>query len=201
MKHTRFVSLVICAALTVCLLAGCGNSASSSPASGSSAASSAASSASESIPSSRTEASITVKPGSVDTSENSPFSLEGFSAAIEASVGVGPGSAGSSLRSVGAAADLLTWAESANLSDRTAQEITDVYTQWYDALGSLQQENFAEAWPSVKADAEAILKGGSDIASRAADAGVTTLPDCSEKNWQALESVLDELVPEAKGEY
>ena len=109
---------------------------------------------------------------------------------------------GCSLKSVQAAATLLVWADEANLSARTETAIEDAYTQWYDNLSDSEQEGFAEAWPLVKDAALDLLSDKDSMTGRITDAGLDadTLPGCTLKNWQALQSVLDDCVPEANGE-
>ena len=55
----------------------------------------------------------------------------------------------------------------------------------------------------IREDANTLLTDASSMADRIEDAGLdaSDLPGCSEENWTALQDVLDELVPEAKGEY
>ncbi len=199
MNHIRIVSLALCAVLLVGLTVGCG---SSSTTSGDNTASdSASASASESIPSSTTEASTSGLRPSFD--ENSLFSIEGTTEAFSPCLGWGPGVSGCSLKSVLAASSLLQWAESTNLSLKTADAIQDAYNDWYTSLSSTEQEGFAEAWPLIREDANALLTDIDSISDRAKDAGldVSALPGCSEENWNALQNVLDDLVPEAQGEY
>ena len=101
-----------------------------------------------------------------------------------------------------AAATLLVWADEANLSARTDAAIEDAYTQWYDNLSDIEQEGFAEAWPMIKEDAAALLEDKDSMAGRLDDVGLEADKlTFSEKDWNALEEVVDPLVPEAKGEY
>ena len=120
-----------------------------------------------------------------------------------AALGWGPGVSGCSLKSVLAAASLLQWAEQTNLTSRTTDAIEDAFSQWYDALDSMDQESFAEAWPLIKDDANALLTDKDSLSGRIEDAGLdpADLPGCSEKNWDALQDVIDRLTPEAKGEF
>lgn len=200
LKYTRILSLLLCAALACSILAGCGGSGTSS-ASGSEASSSAASSESasasgETLPDSTTEANTSgLNPADFD--ENSIFSITGTSAAFEPCLGWGPGVSGCSLKSVIAAASLLQWAESARLSSRTPDAIQDAFYSWYDSLDSDDQESFAEAWTMIEPDALSLLSDKESMTGRIEDAGLdpSTLPGCTLKNWQALQSVLDDCVP------
>ncbi len=206
----RFLSLLLCAVLLASLLAGCiSSNSSSSSASADSASSSAPDSTSadtssedENQPSSTTVADTSgLNPADFD--ENSIFSITGTSAAFDPCLGWGPGVSGCSLKSAKAAASLLQWAESANLSARTPDAIRDAFHRWYDDLTAAQQDNFAEAWTMIEPDAVTILSDRNSIASRLEDAGIDpdTLSGCTLKNWQALQTVLDEEIPVSQGEY
>lgn len=200
MIQKRFVSLLLCAALALCLLAGCDTAASGSTGSASAPANSSASASSENIPSTTNEANTSGLRPNFD--ENSLFSITGTSDAFEPCLGWGPGVSGCSLKSVIAAASLLQWAESAHLSSRTSEAIQDAFYDWYDSLSSADQENFAEAWTMIEPDALSLLSDKESMTDRITDAGLDpdTLPGCTLKNWQALQSVLDSCVPAVNGE-
>ena len=197
LKYTRILSLILCAALACSVLAGCGGAgAGSSEASSSAPASSGAAASSESLPDSTTQADTSgLNPGDFD--ENSIFSITGTSAAFEPCLGWGPGVSGCSLKSVIAAASLLQWAENARLASRTPDAIQDAFYNWYDTLDSDEQESFAEAWTMIEPDALALLSDKESMTGRIEDAGLDpdALPGCTLKNWQALQSVLDDCVP------
>lgn len=202
MNRIRIISLALCAAMLAGLLAGCsGSSTAASSSSSSSASSTASSAASESIPSSTTRADTSGLRPNFD--ENSLFTVDGTADAFEPCLGWGPGVSGCSLKSVIAAASLLQWAENTKLSLKTSASIEDAYNKWYDSLSSVDQENFAEAWPLIREDANTMLTDIDSMSGRIEDAGldISDLPGCSEENWEALQDVLDELVPEAQGEY
>ena len=182
LRYTRILSLLLCAALACSILAGCGGSTASSseaPSSASSSASSAASGAASS------EAAST-----------------GTAAAFEPCLGWGPGVSGCSLKSVIAAASLLQWAENARLASRTPEAVQEAFYSWYDTLDADEQESFAEAWTMIEPDALSLLSDKDSMAGRIEDAGLDpdTLPGCTLKNWQALQTVLDDCVPETNGE-
>ena len=202
LKYTRILSLILCAALACSVLAGCGGAgAGSSEASSSAPASSGAAASSESLPDSTTQADTSgLNPGDFD--ENSIFSITGTSAAFEPCLGWGPGVSGCSLKSVIAAASLLQWAENARLASRTPDAIQDAFYNWYDTLDSDEQESFAEAWTMIEPDALGLLSDKESMTGRIEDAGLDpdALPGCTLKNWQALQSVLDDCVPETNGE-
>ena len=200
LKYTRILSLLLCAALACSILAGCSgsgaSSAAGSEASSSAPASDSAAASGEALPDSTTEANTSgLNPADFD--ENSIFSITGTSAAFEPCLGWGPGVSGCSLKSVIAAASLLQWAESARLASRTPDAIQDAFYSWYDSLDSDDQESFAEAWTMIEPDALSLLSDKESMTGRIEDAGLdpSTLPGCTLKNWQALQSVLDDCVP------
>lgn len=202
MTQKRILSLLVSAALLCGLLVGCSDTSDDASHASSSASSPSSSSASsESAPSSTVQAD-TSGLFNKDFDENSLFSVDGTAAAFAPSLGWGPGVSGCSLKSVQAAATLLVWADEANLSARTDTAIEDAYTQWYDNLSDIEQEGFAEAWPMIKEDAAALLEDKDSMAGRLDDVGLEADKlTFSEKDWNALEEVVDPLVPEAKGEY
>lgn len=202
MTQKRILSLLVSAALLCGLLVGCSDTSDDASHASSSASSPSSSSASsESAPSSTVQADTSGLFNN-DFDENSLFSVDGTAAAFAPSLGWGPGVSGCSLKSVQAAATLLVWADEANLSARTDAAIEDAYTQWYDNLSDIEQEGFAEAWPMIKEDAAALLEDKDAMAGRLDDVGLEADKlTFSEKDWNALEEVVDPLVPEAKGEY
>lgn len=138
-----------------------------------------------------------LNPGDFD--ENSIFSITGTAAAFEPCLGWGPGVSGCSLKSVIAAASLLQWAENARLASRTPEAVQEAFYSWYDTLDADEQESFAEAWTMIEPDALSLLSDKDSMAGRIEDAGLDpdTLPGCTLKNWQALQTVLDDCVPAA----
>ena len=204
LKYTRILSLLLCAAIACSVLAGCGGSAasgssSSEEAPSSASASDSASASGETVPDSTTEANTSqLNPGNFD--ENSIFSITGTSDAFAPCLGWGPGVSGCSLKSVVAAASLLQWAEEARLSARTPDAVQEAVGNWYDSLSSDEQESFAEAWTMIEPDALALLSDKESMTGRIQDAGLDpdALPGCTLKNWQALQTVLDEMVPDVE---
>lgn len=205
MIRERILSLLVCTAMIVCLLTGCSTSSSSNggtDTASSNAPASSGAAASESIPSSTTQANTgSLTPG-LDESDNSIFSLSSTQDAFASCLGWGPGVSGCSLKSVLAAASLLSWAENGNLAMQSADTIQDAYTAWYDGLSSDEQDSFADAWPLIKEDANTLLTDKASMTGRIEDAGLNAkkLPGCSEENWEALQDVIDALVP-ASSEY
>ena len=156
MIRNRILSLLVCAALLACLLAGC--STSSGTDGGEAASSSSSAASSESIPSSTTQANTGKLTPNLDESDNSIFSPASTQDAFEPCLGWGPGVSGCSLKSVIAADSLLSWAENGNLAMQTTDVIEDAYTEWYDSLSTDEQDSFADAWPLIKEDANALLQ-------------------------------------------
>lgn len=196
LRYTRFFSLLLCAALACSLLAGCGGAGSGSTEAPSSASSAASAASGEELPGSTTRADTSgLNPGDFD--ENSIFSITGTSAAFEPCLGWGPGVSGCSLKSVIAAASLLQWAENARLASRTPEAVQDAFYNWYDTLDADEQESFAEAWTMIEPDALSLLSDKDSMTGRIEDAGLDpdALPGCTLKNWQALQTVLDDCVP------
>ena len=201
-RYTRILSVLLCAALACSILAGCSTAASSSEVPSSASNSQSVPASSEVLPDSTTRADTSgLNPGDFD--ENSIFSITGTSAAFEPCLGWGPGVSGCSLKSVIAAASLLQWAEDARLASRTPDAVQEAFYNWYDTLDADEQESFAEAWPLIKDDANALLTDKDSLSGLIEDAGLdpADLPGCSEKNWDALQDVIDRLTPEAKGEF
>ena len=208
LKYIRPLALALCAVLLCSLFTACSGTSSSSeqPSSAASAAPSDSASASAStsdsaLPDSTTQANTgSLNPGNFD--ENSAFSITGTTDAFAPCLGWGPGVSGCSLKSVIAAASLLQWAEEARLSSRTPEAIQDAFYEWYDGLDADEQESFAEAWTMIEPDALSLLSDKDSMAGRIEDAGLDpdTLPGCTLKNWQALQTVLDDCVPETNGE-
>ena len=202
MTQKRILLLLVSAALLCGLLAGCSSGSSASSSSAGSAAASDSTAANHTIlPPDSTAQADTSGLFNKDFDENSLFSVDGTAAAFEPSLGWGPGVSGCSLKSVQAAATLLVWADKANLSGRTDSAIEDAYTQWYDNLSDSEQEGFAEAWPMIKDDANALLEDKDAMADRLEDVGLDAKKlTFSEKDWDALEDVVDSIVPETNGE-
>ena len=194
MTRNRILSLLVCAALLAGLLAGC-----TSTSGGSSASASGDAASSESIPASTAQADTGKLTSNLDEDENSIFSITGTAAAFEPCLGWGPGVSGCSLKSVIAAASLLQWAENARLASRTPEAVQEAFYSWYDTLDADEQESFAEAWTMIEPDALSLLSDKDSMAGRIEDAGLDpdTLPGCTLKNWQALQTVLDDCVPAA----
>ena len=198
MIRNRILSLLVCAALLCGVLAGCSTT-SNDASSAASPASSAAASSSESIPSSTTQANTGKLNPTLDEDENSIFSINNTKEAFAPCLGWGPGVSGCSLKSVIAASSLLSWAENGNLAMRSTDAIQDAYTTWFNDLSADYQASFADAWPLIKEDANTLLTDKASMEGRISDAGLNAkkLPGCSKENWNALQKVVDALVPQS----
>ncbi len=87
-----------------------------------------------------------------------------FSGIIEACANVAPGTAGSSLRSVSAAASLLDWAENQLKYTVTERSITSLLKEWKASSEDFdwQFECLAESWESVVGSIEEIVDDPTD---------------------------------------
>ena len=201
MIRNRILSLLVCAAMLACLLAGCSTTAASDSkeASSSAASSEPAASSEAEIPSSTVTADTGKLTPNLDEDENSIFSIKNTKEAFAPCLGWGPGVSGCSLKSVLAAASLLRWAENGNLAMRSNDVIQDAYTTWFNDLSSDEQDSFADAWPLIKEDANTLLNDKNSMSGRIEDAGLKAkdLPGCSKENWNALQKVVDPLVPQS----
>ena len=113
-----------------------------------------------------------------------------------------PSSASSSASSAASGEDLpdsTTRADTSGLASRTPEAVQEAFYSWYDTLDTDEQESFAEAWTMIEPDALSLLSDKDSMAGRIEDAGLDpdTLPGCTLKNWQALQTVLDDCVPTA----
>ena len=196
LRYTRILSLLLCAALACSILAGCGGSTASSSEAPSSASSSASSAASgEDLPDSTTRADTSgLNPGDFD--ENSIFSITGTAAAFEPCLA--GGRVFPAARSIGDRSGIpAAVGRNARLASRTPEAVQEAFYSWYDTLDADEQESFAEAWTMIEPDALSLLSDKDSMAGRIEDAGLDpdTLPGCTLKNWQALQTVLDDCVP------
>lgn len=183
MKNKRLISALLCAALAVCLLASCGSSSSSS----------------SEAPENKSEASTDGILPSDD--ENSAFTFTDPAKAFESSLGWGPGTAGTSLKAAVAAVDMLDWAEDNKLAANSgAGAAESLLKKWYNKLSDTEKDSLSEAWPLIKLDAEAILDDKDSVADLLDSAGIDAdeLPDYTQKNWDALSDILDDLIPAAQ---
>lgn len=190
----RSLAAGCCAALLLSVvLAGCRDSSSSSSSSVSSQTLSEAPT-SQTVPSGQEDTTPAPKP-TVDGGENGFNAISDPAGAFAGCLGWGPGTAGTSLKSMAAAASMMDWAEENRVSDRSSDALHDTLTQWFDSLEQADQENFAEAWPLIEESAQRILGDSNAIQQEMLDAGVQEAPSCSDADWSALASALDAIVP------
>ena len=189
--RTRIRAAGCCAVFCLAmLLAGCTAAASSSPAPSSQALSEIP--ASEALPNGD---NATTSAPTVDEEENGFNGLTDPAAAFARGLGWGPGTAGTSLKSVAAAAAMMDWAEQNRAGSRSAASLNDCLTEWYTGLESFDQENFAEAWPLIEDAAQRILDDPAGEAPFLEDAGVEETPTCSAEDWKALAGAMNVVVP------
>lgn len=192
MVTKRLAALVLCAVLALGVLAGCGGSAATEAASQAGASSAASS---EAAPGSKSEAAASGILPSDD--ENSLYALSDPAKSLESSIGWGPGTAGTSLKRLIAAADMLKWAEDNNIAHQSQTAAASVLQKWYDSLTSTQQEGLSEAWPLIKESANILLTDKDSVSGLIEDAGLAKrkLPGCTEANWNTMEELLDDIIP------
>lgn len=189
---TRSLAVGCCAALLLSMvLAGCTESAGSSSSSVSSQALSEAP-ASEAVPSGQED---TAPAPSVDGSENGFNAIGDPAGAFAGGLGWGPGTAGTSLKSVAAAASMMDWADENGAAGRSSDALHDTLASWFNGLEKVDQENFAEAWPLIEESAQRILEDPDGVQEEMSDAGVQEAPSCSSEDWKALAGALDAIVP------
>lgn len=119
--------------------------------------------------------------------------LDALEEALDTCLGWGPGSAGSSLHSVAAAAALLDWAAENDLSGRTDDPAADAFDVWYAALDEFDKDTFAETWPLVCDEADALLEDADGMAERMETAGVSPerADGWTSESWEALRAAVD----------
>lgn len=119
--------------------------------------------------------------------------LDALDEALDACLGWGPGSAGSSLHSVAAAASLLDWATENRLAARTGDPAADAFDAWYTALDELDKDTFAETWPLVCDQADALLEDPDGMAELLETAGAAPAPanGWDAADWDALRTAVD----------
>ena len=174
-----FLSLSLAFAL---LLAGCGASASSL----SQTASSQAPASSAPAP--------TATPAPTETPDPTPApASDGLEELLSGMLGFGPGTAGSSLSSMGRAADLLNW--SAAHAEADEEQLTTWVTAWYGSCTREERENLSESWPMVRDAAQALIQDPATNAPILEDAGASLDP--AQPDGQAFEPlarVLDQVI-------
>lgn len=119
--------------------------------------------------------------------------LTALNEALDHCLGWGPGTAGSSLHSVVAAAALLDWATDNELTSRSAGLTAEAFASWYDQLDDLDRDTFSETWPLVCDDADALLEAPESMAERMESAGVdpARAADWDAMDWVVLRSEVE----------
>jgi hypothetical protein len=190
MKHSSFslsvFARLLCVAVVLGMLAGC----------------SAAASPSSSVEAAVTPSQAEVQPTEAPSDSTNNIALPPLSLpneALDLCLGWGPGTAGSTLHSISAAAALLDWATENELSARSYDEIVECLHNWYSSLSSFDQETFEETWPLVCDDANALLTDPTALSGTLESAGlsVASVAYASEDDWNTLLNVLDSAVSSA----
>lgn len=174
----RRMARVLCITAAFSLLAGC-------------AAASPSDSSKASISGALTQpdnSSVLVLDGSSVSAEENDLQQDALHEALNACLGWGPGSAGSSLHAVSAAAALLDWASANGLAGRTDSFAADAFTAWYEGLDDFGQDTFSETWPLVCEEADALLEGadGTDELLESAGADPSQAGSWDAADWDAL---------------
>lgn len=194
MKKIRFVrlaALCLCAALP---LAGCGGEEASSASSVPAPPASSSVAAADPVLPDQTEGEAPF----VEDDENGLLGpLSSPEQALSSCLNWGPGTAGSSLKSVQAAVALLNWAEENSLSRRDDDSVTQGFTGWYEELEADEQENFSAVWPIIQAQADALISGEGEMEPLLEDAGIDpdSLPDYTAADWEVLRDIITARVP------
>lgn len=118
---------------------------------------------------------------------------EALDEALNACLGWGPGSAGSSLHSVVAAAALLDWAQANGLASGQSGEIEALFADWYDTLDEFDKDTFSETWPLVCDEAALLLEDAAGMAELMETAGVdpARADGWASESWEVLHAAID----------
>lgn len=194
MKKIRFVrlaALCLCAALP---LAGCGGEEASSASSVPAPPASSSVAAADPVLPDQTEGEA---PFDEDGENGLLGPLSSPEEPLSSCLNWGPGTAGSSLKSVQAAVALLNWAEENSLSRRDDLSVTQGFTGWYEELEANEQENFSAVWPIIQAQADALISGEGEMEPLLEDAGIdpASLPDYTAADWEVLRDIITARVP------
>lgn len=194
MKKIRFVrlaALCLCAALP---LAGCGGEEASSASSVPAPPASSSVAAADPVLPDQTEGEA---PFDEDGENGLLGPLSSPEEPLSSCLSWGPGTAGSSLKSVQAAVALLNWAEENSLSRRDDLSVARSFTGWYEGLEADEQENFSAVWPIIQAQADALISGEGEMEPLLEDAGIdpASLPDYTAADWEVLRDIITARVP------
>lgn len=167
------------------LLAGCsqGAASASSPASA------------ETTPAPTATAAPTATPAPAETPAPAQLDGEALTQALDGLLSWGPGTAGSSLKCVAAAVDLMNWA-GANQPQNAPEELSALLADWKAGLDEQALANAQETWPEVSAQAEDLLTMPQLAKDLCEDAGVTLDGTCGEEPLMALADALNAVLGE-----
>ena len=165
------------------LLAGCsqGAASASSPASA------------EATPAPTATAAPTAPPA--ETPAPAQLDGEALTQALDGLLSWGPGTAGSCLKCVAAAVDLMNWA-GANQPQNAPEELSALLADWKAGLDEQALANAQETWPEVSAQAEDLLTMPQLAKDLCEDAGVTLDGTCGEETLMALADALNAVLGE-----
>lgn len=165
------------------LLAGCsqGAASASSPASA------------EATPAPTATAAPTATPA--ETPAPAQLDGEALTQALDGLLSWGPGTAGSSLKCVAAAVNLMNWA-GANQPQNAPEELSALLADWKAGLDEQALANAQETWPEVSAQAEDLLTMPQLAKDLCEDAGVTLDGTCGEETLMALADALNAVLGE-----
>lgn len=143
-------------------------------------------------------ASAEATPAPTATAETpAPAQLDGeaLTQALDGLLSWGPGTAGSSLKCVAAAVDLMNWA-GANQPQNAPEELSALLADWKAGLDEQALANAQETWPEVSAQAEDLLTMPQLAKDLCEDAGVTLDGTCGEETLMALADALNAVLGE-----
>ena len=143
-------------------------------------------------------ASAEATPAPTATAETPvPAQLDGeaLTQALDGLLSWGPGTAGSSLKCVAAAVDLMNWA-GANQPQNAPEELSALLADWKAGLDEQALANAQETWPEVSAQAEDLLTMPQLAKDLCEDAGVTLDGTCGEETLMALADALNAVLGE-----
>lgn len=126
-----------------------------------------------------------------------PAQLDGeaLTQALDGLLSWGPGTAGSSLKCVAAAVNLMNWV-GANQPQNAPEELNALLADWKAGLDEQALANAQETWPEVSAQAEDLLTMPQLAKDLCEDAGVTLEEGCGEEPLMALADALNAVLGE-----
>ena len=139
----------------------------------------------------------TAAPTAAPAETPAPAQLDGeaLTQALDGLLSWGPGTAGSSLKCVAAAVNLMNWA-GANQPQNAPEELNALLADWKAGLDEQALANAQETWPEVSAQAEDLLTMPQLAKDLCEDAGVTLEEGCGEEPLMALTDALNAVLGE-----